>query len=206
MPATSPYEIISGPVEVYRAPVGEAWPDISEAPAGNWTLIGTSGNQNITEDGVAIRHMQTIESDAFRMVGNTGPRGAIRQSEDLEIEFVLADLKAVEYANALNGASVTVTDTAAGAGAGGNLNFPIQRGPFVARTALLIRGTNLSAEATDEADDFNMQYEIPIAFQSGEPEVVFNKNGPAALRFLYRVIEDATDGFGTLRIQDADPV
>ena len=30
----TPYEVIMGPMELYVAPVGEAFPDVDEAPAG----------------------------------------------------------------------------------------------------------------------------------------------------------------------------
>ena len=41
-----PYEILNGPIEVWYAPVAEAFPDLDDAaPAGNWAKLGTSGSK-----------------------------------------------------------------------------------------------------------------------------------------------------------------
>ena len=200
MSATSPFEIITGPLTVYVAPVGTAFPDVADAPSGTWVLLGVSGDLNYNEDGVTIRHTQNIEKDAFRPVGATGPRKAARGSEDLEVEFTLMDVRASMYAEALNGASQTVTTTAAGSGTGGNKNFNLHRGVYVAQRALLIRGVQ-SPEASSEGSTFRTQWEIPRAIQSGEPELVFVKDQPVGLQFMYTVLWDATLGFGKMRMQ-----
>lgn len=205
MPAVAPFEIIAGPVEVWRAAVGSTFTDVSQTPGAPWVKVGTSGNKNIREEGVTVRHMQEVELDAFRMVGTTGPRGAVRTSEQFEIEFELADLKATEYANMLNGPDHTITTVAAGTLIGGQKQMNIQRGFQVNRVALIIRGTNLSPEPVDATSSFNIQYQVPIAAQVGEPEVVYNKEGPAALRFRYVCIEHDTLGFGKFIIQTAAP-
>jgi hypothetical protein len=204
MPATSPFEILAGPLEVYIAPFGTAEPDISATlPTGAWVLLGKSGSKNYSEDGVTIRHSQTVETDAFRMLGSTGPRKFARSSEDLEVEFMFHDMRTQQIAYVLNGFAHTVTDTAAGSGIGGNINMPLLRGPTVGQIGVVIRGTNLSAEATAITDSFNAQYWIPNAVMVGEPEVVWSKSAPAGVTMTMRAIEDATNGFGKYRMQDA---
>lgn len=196
--STTPYEVIAGPFEVYQAAVGEAFPVIDVTPAGNWAKIGTSGDRNITEDGVTVKHEQEIEE--FRGLGGTGPQKVFRTSEDLIVSFTLADLTLEQYRLTLNGN--TVTDTAASSGVAGHRDLYMYRGLDVSQVALLIRG------AFSPYGQFNMQFEIPVCFQMGSPEVVFQKGTPAALAFEYKAIEDPNAStekarFGTIVAQDA---
>lgn len=203
MPATSPFEILSGPLEAYIAAFGTAEADISQAPAAAWKLLGASGSKNYAEDGVTIRHSQTVETDAFRMLGSTGPRKSSRTSEDLEVELILHDLTVQQVAYALNAFAQTVTDTAAGAMVGGNLNIPLLRGVTVGQFAVLLRGANQSSQAVAISDSFAAQYWIPNAVMVSEPETVWSKGAPVGVQVTMRAIEDATNGFGKFRMQDA---
>ncbi len=45
-------EILFAPYDVYWAPVGESFPIIEAAPAGNWLILGTSVAERTNEDGV----------------------------------------------------------------------------------------------------------------------------------------------------------
>ena len=110
MPA--PFEIIAAPYTVWAAPVGEAFPAIDAAPAGNWAKIGTSGDESYSEDGVTVAHSQTTETT--RVAGTTGPRKAWRTAEDLMVRFTILDISLEHYKQALNGNAVTTT--AAGSG------------------------------------------------------------------------------------------
>lgn len=77
-----PYEVIAAPLELYLAPVGEAFPLIdTDPPGGNWVLVGASGSQRYDEDGVSIAHNEEIED--FRMLGTTGPVKSSRTEEEL---------------------------------------------------------------------------------------------------------------------------
>jgi hypothetical protein len=193
----APFEIIAAPFDVYMAPTGSAFPDLSATPGAPWLLIGTNGDKNMTEDGVSVTHDQNIE--VFRPVGMTAARKAFRTEENLLIKFTIADVSAEQYALMLN--SQTVTDTAAGSGTAGNLNFPLLRGLQVNFRALLIRG-NESAEG----DGFRTQYEVPMVYQNGNPEVTWKKGEPAMLECEYVALWDVTDGFGFYRSQDAAPL
>ena len=57
---------------VYLAPVGESMPDIVDTPAGNWSVLGTNGDDNYDEAGITITHSQTLVKK--RTLGGTGPR------------------------------------------------------------------------------------------------------------------------------------
>lgn len=196
MPA--PFEIIAAPYIVYYAVIGESFPIIEAAVAGNWIKIGTSGDRNYTEDGVTISHGQTIEE--FRSLGSTGPIKAFRTEESFKVAFNVADLTLEEYKLVLN--SGTVTDTAAGSGAAGHRAIDIWQGMDVTRLAILIRGVFSPYGAA-----WNSQLEIPVAYQSASPDVVFQKGTPAALSMEFTALEDpsaaaAANRFGAIRVQD----
>lgn len=205
MTATAPFHIIGGPIDAYYAPYGTAFPDIADAPEdfdAAWILLGTDGAKDYHEDGVTIRHSQEIETDAFRTLGVTLPRKASRTSEMVEVEFDMMDLHAAFYAAALNLGLQTVTTTAAGVGTGGNKNFDIERGIRVGQCALLIRGQEISPEATAIANSYNAQLEIANAIQAGESELVFSKDQPAVHKFLFQTLWDS-NGTGKVRFQNA---
>jgi hypothetical protein len=190
--AVAPFEIISAPYDVYVAPVGTAFPDVSQAPAVAWLLLGTSGNKNYDDDGVVVTHQQNIET--FTPVGLTAPRKAFRTTEGLEIDFRIVDVSATQYARVLNNA--TVTNTAAGTSIGGNLNFPLLQGMQVNVYALLMRSLESAG-----GSGFNSQYEVPIAFQNSEVEVAYKKGDPAGLNCEWMALWDSTLGFGRHRSQ-----
>ena len=194
-----PFEIIAAPLKIYQAALGETFPVIEASPAGNWSLIGTSGDRNITEDGVTVSHPD--ETEIFYSLGGTGPQKVFRTREGLIIRFVLADLALEQYRLILN--SNSVVDTAAGGGFAGFREVDMYRGSEVSQFALLVRGT-FSAYG----DAMNAQWEIPACFQTGNPEPVFQKGVPAGLAFEFTAIEDpnaatASDRFGRIVMQDA---
>lgn len=202
MTATTPYEIIAAPLSVYQAPVGESFPAIEDAPAGNWALIGTSGILNITEDGITIEHPD--EKEMFYSVGGTGPSKVFRVREGFICRFTLADMSLEQYRHVLNDG--TVTDTPAGGGDAGFRDVDLYRGADVANVALLLRGTY-----SPYGTGWNSQFQIPRAFQSGVPSPVFVKGVPAALAFEYTALEDpnaatSADRFGKILVQDENVV
>ena len=196
---STPYEVVAQPFTLWVAPVGTAFPDVDTAPAGSWTKVGTSGDLNYTEDGVTVTHSQSVE--LWRALGSTGPRKAFRGEEELRISLVLADVSLEQYKVAMG--FNTVTDTAAGVGTPGYRSLGLSRGLTVTQRALLVRGSG-----SPYGDSFSMQYEIPVAVEAGEPEVVYTKTEPAGLALEFVAIEDpnasSTDErFGRLVAQDA---
>lgn len=194
-----PYEVVAGPIEFWLAPVGEAFPAVNAAPAGNWNLLGTTGDENYDDDGVSVNHNQNVET--WTPLGSTGPVKAWRTEEGLTFQVTLVDLSAAEYARVLNDA--TVTQTASGVGVPGTARFGLRRGHDVATFALVAR-----ADMSPAGDGLAMQYEAPIVFQSDDHEVTFQKGEPAGLSCTFTVLEDqgaATDEerFGRLVIQTA---
>lgn len=196
--STEPFSLIVGPFEVYLAPVGTAFPDVDTAPGVAWSLLG-EGSKDITEDGVTVTHDQNIEHDNFRGLGTTGSRKAVRTSEDLMIEFTLANLTLEQYSYAMNGASVV--STPAGSGTPGTRSIALHQGADVATFAMLVRGPSAYG------DGWNCQYQVPRCYQSDNPAPQFNKGEPAGLKFAFRALEDSDaapgEEFGVLVMQDA---
>lgn len=193
-----PFEVIIAPFDVYLAPVGEAWPAIDEAPAGNWALLGTNGSSNFAEDGVTVQHTQ--EFAEWGGLGSTGIQKVVRTQEGLTISLTLIDLSLEQYAKAMNDA--TVTDTAAGSGTAGYREIALRQGRTVSTFAMLVRGPS------PYADSMNMQYQVGRVIQRGNPEVVYSKGEPAGLSFEFFALEDPGQAeeakrFATLIAQDA---
>lgn len=182
--------VIGGPLVVYRAPVGTAFPALGAAPGAGWNLLGVNGNKSYSEDGVTVRHPQTV--NRIRPAGSTGPIKAARTDEDFEIEFTLWDLTLEAYAQALSQQAVTDAGTTRVMG--------IYRGFSIPESAVLIRGTS------PYDDTLDAQYEIPRAYTEGAPEVAYVKGQPAGLQFLFVALvdPDAPEGeeFGVIRAQD----
>lgn len=196
-----PFEVIAAPVVVYQAPVGEAFPLIDDAPAGNWTQIGTGGDRSITEAGVTLSHPQTTE--VIRALGSTAPIKVFRTEEDLLVAFEVMDITLENYLLVLN--SNTVATTAPG-GEAGFKEVDMFRGAEISQFAILIRG-----DFSPYGDDWNTQYEIPVMFQTGSPEVVYQKGTPVGLAFEFTAIGDPNaatpaNRFGRIVQQNASPV
>lgn len=196
-----PYEIIGAPFTLWLAPVGESFPLIDADPAGNWVMIGTSGDENYTEDGVQVGHDQTI-SKVFT-AGTTGPRKAFREREELMISLTLMDMTLEQYLYALN--SVEVTTTAAGSGTAGFKKMGLSQGEEITLYALLARGPSAYGAG------FNAQYEVPRCFQSGSPRPVFTKGRPTGVDLEFTALEDqaastAAERFGRLVQQHQAPL
>lgn len=194
MTATAPFEIIAAPYDLYIAPVATAAPDVSQAPAVAWKLLGSLGSKNYDEDGVTVKHEQTLVE--FTPVGLTAARKVFRTEESLTIAAKVVDVSAAQYAMILNGA--TTTAVTAGVMIGGATTVPLLQGPDVALFALLARSSQSAGGA-----GFNSQYFVPIAYQDNEPEVVYKKGDPAFLECEWKALWDATNGFGKYTSQTA---
>jgi len=114
------------------------------------------------------------------------------------------DLTLEQYAQVLNGN--TITTVPADTGEAGYKKIGLSRGLEVTQYALLIRG----AKASAYMEDGMAQYEVPIAVQVGEPEVVYVKGTPAGLNLEFQALEDPDaasedERFGRLIMQNTEP-
>ena len=196
--ANEPYELIAAPAQVWLAPVGEAFPDINDAPTGNWALLGTSGDQDYGEDGVVVTHEHTLAYHHF--LGSTGPRKATRTREGLRIGLMLHDSALETLSDGVFNGNAVVT-TAAGGGEPGDKAIGMYQGLEVSEFALLLRGKSAYG-------DWNAQYEVPKVVRDGAPAPVFSKGAVAGYAIEFVAIEDpdaatAPFRFGTLRMMHA---
>lgn len=194
----TPLEIFSGPFKAYVAAVGSTKPATPAiAPNGSWTLLGAQGEKSVTEDGVTVRHGQTV-TDWFG-AGETFPLKAFRSQETLQVEFAIADVTAEMYARIMG--DLAVVDTPEASGVAGYRTVNLRRGLSVAQTALWI----VSTPGGPYGDTFPMAYYVPRCYQGSEPEVIQAvKDTPAMLACMFNALYDPTTGLaGTLIEMDA---
>ncbi len=200
MDNSAPFEIIaSGEVEVWVAPLATTKPDVDEVPSvvdAAWVKVGTSGNLNYAPDGITVKHAQSIEK--FRALGDTGTRKVARTEEDLMVGVTVWDLTLEQYRRALNDNAITTT--AQGAGQPGKKKVGLSRGSAVATMSVLLR------MPSPYMDDGVMQYYIPRAAQTGDPEVAFKNDEPAGLELEWTALVDpnaasADERFGYIEAQ-----
>lgn len=182
--------VIGGPEVVWRADTGTAFTDLGSTPTADWTKLGVNGNKSYSDEGVTVRHPQSI--NRIRPAGSTGPIKAARTEEDFEIEFTLWDLTLEAYSAALS--QQTVTDS------GDERVMSIYRGFSIPESAWLIRGTS------PYDDTLDAQYELPRGYTEGAPEIAYVKGQPAGLNFLIVALVDADaaegEEFGVIRAED----
>lgn len=169
-------EIVNGPLSLYWAPVGEAYPAVSAAPAGNWTLIGTSGAHNYSEDGVTISMEKT--TDFFRALASGFPRKAFISEADIMVNVQMADLTLQQIRLALNQNTVTV-------GAGVD-EIQLDVGLDPQEIAVLVRGVGKSPQFAGG----NLQWEIPRSVEAGTRELSHVKGEPALVELTFQLIYD----------------
>ena len=192
--ATAPFDIVVAPFQVYTAPINEARPDLNDAPAGNWLLLGTNGFENYSEDGVLVTHEQELEP--IYTLGNTAPVKAVRTREGLMVAFTLLDLTTDVFAKILN--DLTVTTIAAASGVAGIKRFSSLLGRDVNEVALLVRG-----DVSPYGNNWKSQWWVPKCYQGSNPAPVLHKGDPAGLVVSYTALEDATNGLGVFEAQNA---
>lgn len=193
-----PYEVVAGPLTLWLAPVGTAFPIVSAAPGAGWVKVGTNGDANYDEGGVVVSHVQ--KTDVARPAGRTGPIKAWMAEEDFMISLTLWDLTLEQYATAVNGA--TVATVAAGVGTPGIKKIGLSQGLNVKTYALLARGVSAYG------DNYVAQFEVPICFQSSNAKPNFKKAKPAGLDLEFTALEDMAavspdQRFGRLIMQHA---
>ena len=169
-------EIITGPLTLYWGPVGEAFPAVADAPAGNWLQVGTSGAHNYHEDGVTITHEAAKEY--FRALASPYPRKAFITEADLIVTVTLVDQSLAFTRLALNQNTVTIASPIS--------HIQLDVGLDVNEIALLVRGTGKSPQFSGG----NLQYELPRVVEDGSREWSFVKGDPVGSALSFRLIYD----------------
>ena len=162
---TAPFELLVGPIEIYTGPVNEARPDLEDAPAGNWTLLGTSGSKNYGEDGVVITPEDTISE--FFVLGSTAPQKAHRSQERWTCAVTLHDLTVEHLATAMNGASIT--EAAPGSGTAGVRDIDLLRGADVTEIGLLLRSAAAARDYSAKDEGYRTGHPCAQPGQVAQP-------------------------------------
>lgn len=174
--AMTPREIVVGPLEIWLAASVEAEDDVDTTPSGNWSLLGTNGDENYAEDGITITHSQTLRQ-SFTL-GATGPLKVNRQQEQLTIGLTLMDMSLAQYSKLLNGTTPS-TDTTP------NIDYiGLRRGPDVTVYSLIAKGSGLSPSG-----NFPIQLYSPRVYQSADPAPVFSKGADVGLAAVFSALE-----------------
>lgn len=169
-------EIVNGPMSVYWGPVGESFPAVADAVAGNWLLIGTSGPHNYHEDGVSVLSEKNVEF--FRALASGYPRKAFITEADLMVSLTLVDLSLAQIRLALNQNTVTTASPIA--------HIQLDVGLDVNEIALLARGAGKSPQFAGG----NAQYELPRVVEDGSREWSYVKGEPVGSELNFRLIYD----------------
>ena len=194
MPA--PYEIIVGPAEIYVAPVGEAFPDVDTAPAGNWDLVGTIGSENYGEDGVVVRSPRN--TNPINVLGSTVPRKHVITTTGLEIEFDVIDATAEMVTLGYGVDPTDIIDTVAASGTPGTRTFEIPTSPIPFQRAVLVR-----IAQSPYGDGLYSQLQIPAANQLGNAEATFSKGDAFSIKHIWGAVKVAGQPFAKWVFQDA---
>ena len=188
--SAEPYQLMNGPFEVYVAEPVVLAPDIAIAAAdidAAWTLLGVDGDKDITEEGVKVLIEQAVTK--FRGLGSVATRKMFRTSQDVTIQFTLADASIENYARALNNADINLDSH--------RRLIDLLMTADVAQFSLLIRGDDRSPYGA-----FNSQWWIPRASHDANVETVYVKGEPVGLAYSFVALDDSTYGLGTYESQD----
>lgn len=181
-------EIVNGPLEAYWGPVGESYPAIGTTPAGNWTLIGASGSENYTEDGVSLQGEDSVEF--FRALGSPYPRKAFRTSADLIVSLTMVDLTPAMLRLAFN--NNTVTDDT------GEDTLSLLKDLDVTEMALLVRGVGKSTLLSGSNCDFR----LPRVVVAGSIDLSFVKGDAVGVELMFQYIYRSSDAAPLYAVDD----
>jgi hypothetical protein len=175
MAGSAPYEKQYAPASVYRAPIGEAFPDVDTAPTGNWDPICLA--TEVSEDGIIVGG--AVAAAMMRSLGSPAPVKAGVNTRDFSVGFASLDVSPEVVALAMGGDDADVVTAAAGGGHPGTKKIALPNSPTPQGWALLIRWDQSSE------GDFSSQLEIKSAVQVGDAGFVFSKSNPNAPKFNF---------------------
>jgi hypothetical protein len=145
---------------------------------------------------VAVALPQTINT--FTPAGSTAVRKAWRVDEGIQISVSLADMTLEQFSTVMGGLAISAAAGAAGPPVvTGNKSVEILRGPLVNAVAFLVRGISPYDETK------LAQFEIPGAYQAGNPSPTFSKANPAELSTDWHAYELNVGHLGTFRAATA---
>lgn len=181
--ACSP-ELVTAPLELYWAPSGTAFPLVNAAPTPTFTLIGTGGSLNYTEDGIGISSEVTTED--VNSLGDIDPRCIVVTGRDMRVSVTLMDHTLDQIRLAFNNNAVTQDP-----GPPSVSILSLDTGSDLTQIALLARGVGKSPEFVGG----NFQWEFDPVVEVAAKELAYVKGQPAAVNLEFRVLA----GIGAVR-------
>lgn len=174
--ACSP-ELVTAPFELWWAPSGSAFPAVDTAPTSPFTLIGTSGARNYTEDGVTVAWEVTTED--VNVLGDIDPVCVIVTARDMRVRVTMLDHSLDQLRVALN-LNTVVTDP----GPPSTSEISLDTGSDLTTFALLVRGEGKSPELAGA----NVQWEFDPVIEVAAKELTYIKGQPAGVALEFRVL------------------
>ena len=175
MSSSLPFEQLTGTLEVWLAPVGEAVPAVNAAPAGNWYRLGPTDGEQSQQNSGALTY--------FRDNDHQGPVKAVRPEEETIIRFTLVGLALEDWSRVLDRAS----DLVDVGGPPATRAMPFKRGAIPNEYAMLFKGQALSPYGA-----FPGMCVIPRGVFDGEPQPTFARDGRPGLECEFHALEDDT--------------
>lgn len=192
--SVTPFEVVAGPAHVFVAPADTAEPQPDAQPGATPTGYTDLG---FTDGGVTVQHSQTINE--IRVDQTVYPVKAIRTELSVMVSFTMVELTLENYIIAVNG--VPGTDVPSTQATYNQID--LNPGVAVKTMALVVRGPSPYGGAGDtEETDWSMQYWLPRAYMSGNPQVQFTRDNKAGLALEFKVLGTAS-AFGHLRARTA---
>lgn len=169
--ASAPFDkMLIASASIYKAPIGEAFPLVAAAPAGNWTLLAAP--TDITEDGIEIE--TSVQDARIFSLGGVAPVKAGIVQRQFTLNFRVMNAALEQLAIAHGGATTAVVDN------GLNKSFPLPASPTPQGYALLLRW-----DQSPEGDALNSQIEIKSAIQVGPAGGKFSKSEPFSQGYAF---------------------
>lgn len=206
MANSAPFDVIASPADIYVAAPNTTQPTIQQAmdpgmlfPAGSAATQGqvTTGGLTgwyylgYTDGGIQVTPGQTIQ-DLF-VDQTVFPVKSSRTQQTLEIGFAFAELTIDSFALAMGntisaGAIQGITTDA------GNKfkSIALGQSSSINQVAMCIRWPS-------PYGDYIAQWELPYVFQSGNPQIRYQKGTLATLAVTFKVLGASAANFGTLR-------
>jgi hypothetical protein len=191
--------IYVGSGTVWVAPVGTAFPLVSDVPAAAWFRIGTDGDKSYSEDGITVR--RTVSVTEIGALGTTLKRKAVISEAGWDVEFSVQDMAPAHVLLALGGLETDVTTVAAASSIPGTDTIVVPTSPVPIRKAVMVR-----INGSPAGPEFVTQFEIQDAMQAGGGEATLSKNGAMMFQHLWKALEPASGDPVRIVYQTAAPL
>lgn len=184
-------ELVTAPLELYWAPEGTPFPTVDADPTPAFTLIGTGGSLNYSEDGIGITADVTTED--IMVLGDIDPRCLVVTGRDMRVSVTLLDHTLEQIRLAFNNNPVTQDP-----GPPSVSILDLDTGSDLTQLAILARGVGKSPEF----EGGNFQWEFDPVVEVASKEITYVKGQPAGVNLEFRVLA-GIDSVRRLVAQDA---